>query len=190
MTADTPQAEGAGSPIPARWDGRVAQAAQWTGYVVNALKRHGQGLLACEPKDIGQFCRTVPADDEGRARFWVFLISGIVEFESDFDPTQKYTEPFLDHGRPVVSAGLLQLSISDAANYGCEFATEADLLSPEKNLSGGVRILQRLITQDQVITGCVGDRYFGAARYWSTMRPARTRHPLENIRHWCALQTF
>ena len=190
MSAGILQAAGTGSPTPARWDGRVSQATEWTGYVLNALQLHGQDLLRCQPRDIGQFCAAFPADGTRRARFWAFLISGIAEFESDFDPNQKYTESFTDQGKPVVSAGLLQLSVEDSGLYGCEFTNESDLVIPEKNLSCGVRILQRLIGQDNVISGNVGDRFFGAARYWSTMRPARQRHPLENIKHWCSSQTF
>jgi uncharacterized protein (TIGR02594 family) len=94
---------------PARWDGKTPRAGDWSRFVMDALDQRGAQLLACEPSDIRDFCPAFPADKARRARFWLFLLSCVAEFESDFDPNQPFIEPSGE-----VSAGLLQLSIGDA----------------------------------------------------------------------------
>jgi uncharacterized protein (TIGR02594 family) len=180
-------AAGDGAPAPggaliARWDGKSPDAADWSRFVVDALEQHGAQLLACVPSDIGDFCPAFPDDKTRRERFWLYLLSCIAELESSFQPNQTFAEP--GELRGVISAGLLQLSIGDARPYSCDFTTEQDVPDPAKNLSCGVRIMQKLVVQDNVIAG---GRDSGASRYWSTLRPGRK---LETIKARCSKMTF
>jgi hypothetical protein len=175
-----------GSAAPARWDGKTLHAADWSRFVMDALEQHGAQLLACVPSDIQDFCPAFSGDKAQRAGFWLFLLSCIAELESSFDPTQKFTESFGE-----ISAGLLQLSIGDGRLYSCDFTTEQDVLNPAKNLSCGVRIMQHLVVQDNVISGISGGNHKGASRYWSTLQPNRARKPLETIKQrCCSAMTF
>jgi uncharacterized protein (TIGR02594 family) len=169
------------SAMAARWDGKTG-AGDWSGFVLDALEQHGAQLLDCVPSDIGDFCPAFPGDKAGRKRFWLFLLSCIAEFESSFKPDDKFTE-----STGEISAGLLQLSVGDGRNYSCEFSTLQDVFDPAKNLSCGVRIMQKLVVQDSVIAG--GNNK-GASRYWSTLRPNRPRKPLETIKQRCSARTF
>ena len=173
----------------ARWDGRNSQSGRWTAHVMTELAGIGRALLGSIPADIGSFSLSYPGwTAEIRAQFWTFLISAICEFESDFNPSETYTESFGDaRGQPVVSMGLLQISFESANGhrYDCRLARPDDLLDPLINLTCGIKILQALVIGDGVVSRVVGSKYFGASRYWSTLRPNHQRHPLENIQHWC-----
>jgi hypothetical protein len=179
-----------GAPDPrgaliARWDGKP-QGRQWSGFVMDALEQHGAELLRCVPSDIVDFCPDFPEDKERRKRFWLYLFSCIAEFESTFDPNETFRE-----SSGEISAGLLQLSLGNAGPYSCDFRTEQDVLDPAKNLSCGVRIMQKLVLQDNVISG--GPRsgpHKGASRYWSTLQPDRPRKPFETIKARCSQMTF
>jgi hypothetical protein len=173
---------GPGNPVIARWDGKTPQAPDWSRFVMDALEQHGAELLACVPSDIRDFCPAFPDDKARRARFWLFLLSCIAEFESSFKPNETFTE-----SNGEISAGLLQLSFGNAGPYSCDFSSDEDVLDPAKNLSCGVRIMQKLVVQDKVIAG--GDKK-GASRYWSTLRPNHAQKPLENIKKRCSDMTF
>jgi hypothetical protein len=173
---------GSGSAMRARWDGKTPHAGDWSRFVMDALEQHGAELLACAPSDIQDFCPAFPDDKARRARFWLYLLSCIAEFESDFDPSQTFRE-----SNGEISAGLLQLSFSNAGPYSCDFRTDEDVLDPAKNLSCGVRIMQKLVVQDNMIAD--GDKK-GASRYWSTLRPNHARKPLETIKQRCSAMTF
>jgi hypothetical protein len=178
---------GPGSAMRARWDGKTPHAADWSRFVMDALEQHGAKLLDCVPSDIRDFCPGFPDDKARRARFWLFLLSCIAEFESSFNPNATFEEP--GELRGVTSAGLLQLSIGDARPYSCDFTTEQDILDPAKNLSCGVRIMQRWVVQDNVISGISDEdhKHKGGSRYWSTLRPGRK---FENIKKRCSEMTF
>jgi uncharacterized protein (TIGR02594 family) len=167
-----------GSAALARWDGKP----QWSGFVMDALEQHGAQLLACVPSDIGDFCPAFPGDKARRERFWLYLLSCIAELESSFNPKAQFRE-----SSGEISAGLLQLSTGDAGRYSCDFSTLEDVLDPLKNLSCGVRILQRWVVQDNVISGISGRDHKGGSRYWSTLRPGRK---LETIKARCSKMTF
>jgi hypothetical protein len=153
---------------------------------MSALLRDRTALLQCVPQDISNFSTNYAAlSTEPRAEFWTYLISCIVEFESGFNPNSTYTENFnYAQGKPVVSIGLLQLSFESEHSI-CGLNSPDDLFSPQTNLTCGIRVMQSLVCRDKVISRTNGQRYFGAARYWSTLRPNEHRHPLENIQHWC-----
>ncbi|PZR82086.1 MAG: hypothetical protein DI537_37225, partial [Stutzerimonas stutzeri] len=68
------------------------------------------------------------------------------------------------------SLGLLQLSYSDNAAYGCGFTTEAEVTNPDRNLACGVRIMTKLVGRAARIGGDNLAIAGGAAAYWSTLR--------------------
>lgn len=177
------------SIAPARWEKSRGDSRAWTVYAFNALETLGPGLLSQTPADIADYCANYRnLDLANKKNFWVYFISSITQFESAFDPTSVYQESFDNSaGEPVLSVGLLQLSIEDARPYKCaEIQTSADLKDPLKNLACGIRIFNRWIAGDGVIRSNVGG-WKGAARYWSTIR---NTSPNNSIRSYAQAQTY
>ena len=127
------------------------------------------------PSDVADFCRRYPSfDAAGRTRFWVELVAAMSALESGHDPARTHRERFTDrNGRPVVSRGLLQLSIESARGYGCELESSELLHLPEHNLRCGVRILAALVERDGRIAGRRDGAWQGGARYWAVLRPPK-----------------
>jgi hypothetical protein len=66
------------------------------------------------------------------------------KYESSFKPETNYTESFKDSkGKPVISRGLLQLSIESVNQkaYGCAIKQEKELNDAIKNLQCSVRVI-------------------------------------------------
>lgn len=170
--------------IRAFWDGRTNQAAKWTNYTVQALEKYGKELLAFRPADITSFCPVFDAlGPQGRKSFWVKLISAIAAAESSYNPmTQLREKDIVDRsGKNVVSRGLLQISLESSQGYQCGFQNEDQLHHPRLNLECGVRILNRWIPKDAVVSGFnETSKHLGGARYWSVLRQNSSK--LEVIR--------
>jgi hypothetical protein len=94
-----------------------------------------------------------------RETCWVRLISAVAQFESDFDPMNKYHET-----NGAYSVGLLQLSTGECGIAG----SVTELEDPIKNLQCGTRKMAALIARYGYITS--PDNLHGAAAYWSTLR--------------------
>ena len=125
-------------------------------------------LTALVPADVTTFCPAYAQQDaEGRASFWRRLVLAMVGPESGFSTTASLWE---GGGLQQFSIGLLQLSYTDRANHGCDFANEADIADPARNLACGVRIMTRLVGENGAIGARSGDRWLGGARYWSVLR--------------------
>jgi hypothetical protein len=104
----------------------------------------------------------------------------MTEFESGHRPATSFQEAFNDaQGNNVISRGLLQLSIESANAYGCGFANAMEIHDPKKNLSCGIRILNRWVGTDQRLAGRINTKWLGGARYWSVLR--FTNAPLAKI---------
>lgn len=156
----------------ARWeDVRGETSKQWTRHAYNELEVHGLDMLGKVPGDAEDFCPNyVRLNRHQKKTFWVYLLSAVSQFESNFNPDTSYTEAFADStGQMVVSRGLLQLSLESARGYGCELRGGQDLHDPLKNLSCGIRILNRWVGSDGVIRANNGG-WKGGARYWSVLR--------------------
>lgn len=130
------------------------------------------------PKDIVYFCPAYPKlHSQERRKFWVGLLSAMAKPESNFKPQRSYQEKFRDgKGRPVISRGLLQISIESAnqQRYGCDIPYPAKLHDPLVNLACGVKILSKWVSTDGVIAKHSHPRvHKGGSRYWSTLRPQR-----------------
>ncbi|OBP14278.1 transglycosylase [Rheinheimera sp. SA_1] len=133
-------------------------------------------LVRLVPKDILYFCPAYPKlHATERRKFWVGLISAMAKPESNFKPQRFYQEKFRDgKGRPVISRGLLQISIESAnqQRYGCDIPYPAKLHDPRINLACGVKILSKWVSTDGVIAKHSQARiHKGGSRYWSTLRP-------------------
>ena len=167
----------------ARWDTK-AEGAAWT-----ALHDHGAALVASTPGDIDAYCPTYrEAGVSARTAFWVGLMSTLAKYESNYDPTVKFTEPFADStGQPVVSRGLLQISRESANGYGCGIGNAEELHDPQTNLSCAVRILNKLVVRDGVIAAKVGTKWQGASAYWS---PFRRADSLADMKSWVGAQDY
>jgi hypothetical protein len=125
-------------------------------------------LTSLVPSDVGVFCPSYAELDAGsRAVFWRTLLTAIARPESDFQ-----TNASLWEGGKLqqFSIGLMQLSYTDRANYGCDFGNEADIADPNLNLACGAKIITRLVKKSSMIGGGSEDKPQGAALYFSTLR--------------------
>jgi soluble lytic murein transglycosylase-like protein len=153
------------------WDVRP-EGRQWTTIANAGIDRLAPQLTAVAPTDIDAFCPGYKtASPANRRAFYVSLLGEIARFESNFDPSVKFTESFNDaRGQRVVSRGLLQLSQESANQYGCAIASAEQLHDPATNIECGVRILDRWLTRDQVVAGYASGAWRGASRYWGVLR--------------------
>ncbi|MGZ3840678.1 MAG: transglycosylase SLT domain-containing protein [Bdellovibrio sp.] len=154
------------------WDDKVADGKDWTVHVNAELDRLGKNLLDVVPADKTLFCpKYGQLSYDQRKQYWAFIISAMARFESNFKTDSTYKESFRDsHGNRVVSRGLLQISIESGNSYGCGFKDAQELHDPKKNLSCGIRILDRWLDRDGRIAGKVGGSWKGGARYWAVLR--------------------
>lgn len=166
------------------WESRVSDGREWSTHVDRELDRLGQDMLDVIPADSGLFCPKYKSlSYSQRKQYWAYLISSMVRFESNFKTDTSYKESFNDsRGNPVISRGLLQLSIESGNAYGCGFKNAQELHDPYKNLSCGVRILNRWVGRDARIAGKVSNSWRGGARYWSVLRS--TTNPYSSILSW------
>jgi hypothetical protein len=157
---------------PADWD-RKPDGPEWTRFAHTAISELGSELLASNPRDVGDYCPSYHRlNQDQRRAFWVYLLSRLARFESNQDPGVRYTESFDDsRGNPVISRGLLQISMESANGYGCGIEDAMELHDPETNIRCGVRILNRWVAErDGVIAARTDGGWRGAARYWSPFR--------------------
>lgn len=154
------------------WEGKVKGSREWTNHVYSELDRLGQDLLDVIPADTATFCpKYRNLNYEQRKKYWIYLISAMARFESGFKTDTSYTENFNDSsGSNVISRGLLQISIESSRGYDCGLTSAQQLHDPFKNLSCGVRILDRWVGRDGRIAGKVDSKWRGGARYWSVLR--------------------
>ena len=165
---------------PAAWDVNTPHAATFTALTEKALDTHGAQILESVPKDIEIFCPTYASlGREQRKGVWLMIISAITKFESGYRPQVFLQEKFKNSKNEfVVSRGLLQISSESANGFGCRITKEAELHDPALNIACGVRILNRTVMKDTVITAH-DERWRGGARYWSVLRKARTLGPIQ-----------
>ncbi|XGC79826.1 transglycosylase SLT domain-containing protein [Bdellovibrio bacteriovorus] len=168
----TPPPEPVYAPVIPLWESEHQDGKKWTTHVKAELERIGKDLLSVLPEDRSTFCPNYRnLKSEHRKSFWAYLLSQMVRYESNFDPDRRYEEDFDDSsGNPVISRGLLQISIESGNDYGCGFDRSSDLHDPLQNLSCGIRILNRWMENDHRIASRVDGDWKGGARYWSVLR--------------------
>lgn len=149
-------------PIPATQVKSLFPVQAWTDHALKEVQN--SELVSVTPKDGFLFCPQGMS-----AENWVHLLASMAKYESDFIPDKTYRENFRNsRGEWVISTGLLQLSYESVAGYGFRVTTE-DLKDPFLNLTISVKILEKWVTRDGVITSG-GSPYRGGARYWSVLR--------------------
>lgn len=165
-----------------RWEGKHRDGRDWTLATHAKVERVSAGLLSTTPADYKEFCPEYPSMSQSeRKNFWVYLLSSMAQFESNFNPSLSYKESFRDsQGNRVVSRGLLQISIESGNAYGCGFGSTRDLNDAYKNLECGLRILNRWVSSDKRIAG-QSRGWKGGARYWSVLRSA---DKVKSIKSW------
>lgn len=165
---------------PLLWEPVRREGRSWSDHVLELINQHAPNLLA-GAEDIETFCPAYSGlDNSARANFWGLLISAIVKYESNFNPTTRMHETTMGTdpvtGLPVYSEGLMQLSYQDIRAYPfCnEFDWDRDqhlppndpqksILDPYKNLNCGVRILAQQIQKKNRITLSKGV-------YWAVLK--------------------
>ncbi len=172
----------------AAWEVRPEGRA-WTAIAHQSVDALAPQLVSIIPTDIDAFCPGYRATNAtGRRAFYVSLLAELARFESNFDPSVRYTESFSDNaGRRVVSRGLLQLSQESANGYGCAITNAEQLHDPQTNIACSVRILARWVERDGVIAGYSTGAWRGASRYWS---PFRDRNKLVDLQAALNAQPF
>ncbi|NQZ19850.1 MAG: transglycosylase SLT domain-containing protein [Bdellovibrionales bacterium] len=159
------------------WDGKNDDSIKWNEYTLTSIESVGQKLIEKRPSDILSFCPNYDnLNVSGKRMFWISLLAAMARFESSFHPETSYQESFTDSsGQRVVSRGLLQLSIESSLGYRCPLDSAQDLHDPQKNLDCSVRIMNRWIDRDGLITGKNSSgSWRGGARYWSVLRKEST----------------
>jgi len=178
------------SQATGRW-GNDAVHSKWTEMGYQSVSELGKDLWKSGfvPNDIATFCPSFASQNEdGRKSFWVGLISSLSKFESDFNPKDKYKEKFNDvHGNPVISRGLLQISIESGNGYGCRLTDAQQLYDPATNLACAVRILNKQVPRAGSISAYVNGKWVGAASYWHPFRRAADSADLAS---WTAKQSY
>lgn len=154
------------------WEQKSVDYREWTDHVRREIHNLGPALLSANPKDAALYCPNYKnLNILQREDFWIYLLSAMVRYESNFNTNATYKESFTDaNGKNVISRGLLQLSIESSRGYSCGFVNEAEIHNPLKNLSCGLRILNKWISKDNYIGSKVVSSWKGGARYWSVLR--------------------
>lgn len=154
------------------WEQRSTDYIDWSDHVRRELYVLAPALLNSLPKDSGVYCPNYKnLTLIQREDFWIYLLSAMARYESNFNPNLKYKESFYDNnGKNVISRGLLQISIESSRGYNCGFVNENEIHDPFKNLSCGLRILNKWMINDGYIGSRVLRSWRGGARYWSVLR--------------------
>lgn len=164
---------------PLLWESAHAKGRDWTQYVIRLLQTDAPDLMA-GAQDVQTFCpRYQHLSANERINFWALLVSAMVKYESNFDPTTRLHETTMGTdpvtGKPVYSEGLLQLSYQDTRYYRfCAFDWSRDkhlnprdprktILDPYRNLHCGVKILNQQIRHKKRIT-------LSRGVYWAVLR--------------------
>lgn len=158
-----------------RWD-HVPGAETWTATTMNALDDHGQNLTAIIPGDIDTWCpgyRTANLD--GRKAFWTGLLSTLAKHESTWRQSAV--------GGNGAWFGLVQIAPATARMYGCQARSGQELKDGNANLSCAVRIMNRTVARDGVISA--GMR--GVAADWG---PFHTRSKRDDMIAWTRAQNY
>lgn len=150
----------------------------------SSIRTHGQQMLNTVPSDIGQYCSNYSRLNQNqRVDFWATLMTEMVRYESNFQTHLTHRESFRDStGNYVISTGLFQISRESSRAYGCPINGQSDLMDPNKNMDCSVRILNRWVGRDRVITN---GRNRGGGRYWAVLRSSTSygRNALSSMRN-------
>jgi len=146
------------APAPLAW-----KNAAWDRELYAAIDR--EALTKLTPADAKDF-----ALDPKKPEAWARLLVEMAKWESNWKPTTTYTEAFTDaKGRRVVSTGLFQISVESMGGIGCK-VTQAEMLTPERNIQCAVKAFAHYVRKDSRIAGLGPGQWRGGARYWAVLR--------------------
>nr|WP_319246757.1 transglycosylase SLT domain-containing protein [uncultured Celeribacter sp.] len=158
-----------------RWH-RQSHGPRWTRAAMHAIASHGQALVKTVPQDIRDWCPGyVQQTPQGRAAFWAGLLSTLSYHESTWRETAV--------GGGGRWFGLVQIAPRTAQAYQCRAGTGEALKDGVQNLSCAVRIMNRTVARDGVVSA--GMR--GVAADWG---PFHSRMKREDMRRWIAQQPY
>jgi hypothetical protein len=163
----------------AAWsDTRRPERQAWTDHTYKQTQEIAVTALAKEFADAKEFCPSFSKLNlRDRRAFLTVLLSAMAKYESNFNPQSKFEENFNDNnGNPVISRGLLQLSVESSNSYECK-VTSRSLHDANTNLSCGLRIISRWMSRDKRIGSTVSGDHLGGARYWSVLRGSSNSRP-------------
>jgi hypothetical protein len=158
---------------------RLADGEDWTVDAFSLVNTYGDALLK-GTADTAIYCPNYfSMTHNQKLNFWVYLVSAMTKYESNFKPTCRFKEGPLGKdsvtGLPVYSEGLLQLSYQDVKSYS--FCDQFDwgkdklltvddarktIFDPHLNLTCGIRILNAQIKRKGLIA---------VRGYWSVLFP-------------------
>lgn len=149
----------------------------WTYLMHESLKAHGKWLLS-EANDMSMFCGG-PCK-ASKLDMMTYFMSLMVEHESWFRPHLEYKEDFRawKGGPIVISRGLFQISYhsSRQSRYNCGFTDPKQMHGVHANMKCSVKILNTLAKENGVVMGGNStSTYKGGSRYWSVLRPSRSK---------------
>ena len=165
------------------WDNQHKDYITWNKITFDAVSSLGSSLQSVVPSDVLNFCPKYDSLGESDKKlFWISLIAAMVRFESFFNPDTFYVESFKDsNGDRIVSRGLAQLSIESSLGYGCPINDAMELHDPKVNLECTIRILDRWVGRDGVISDNNAGKWLGGARYWAVLRKESTLNKIKDI---------
>ncbi len=166
-------------PVALLWEKVNSQSIKWSLFVQSMFKGIVKDTVNAAD-DMVRFCPKFKSLNENqKVNVWGMLISAIVKYESNFDPTTRMKETTMGTdpvtGLDVYSEGLMQLSYQDITGWSfCGFNWSRDkflspkdpnktILNPYTNLDCGIRILAEQVARHHKI---VIDR--GA--YWAVIK--------------------
>ena len=170
----------------ALWDSYSDPSGAYTGrdltrITLRELEAQPDALFAVEPVDYRQWCPAFKQlDREGRKAFYLGLISGIARYESDFRANVKYLEPGGHYSRGLTQLG--QLALSYYPRSRCDVSGDPrQLHNVDKNLTCATMLVSYWVQRDGYVAskgnnGSGDARYYGAARYWATLREGLRGH--------------
>ncbi|WP_349816236.1 transglycosylase SLT domain-containing protein [Roseicyclus amphidinii] len=160
-----------------RWD-HVPQSAEWERAGYAALQSHAAALPELVPGDIEAWCPGyVDAGQEGRAAFWLGLMSALARHES------TWNEQAVGGGGRWF--GLVQISPATARHYGCRATSGQALLDGAANVSCALRIWATTVPRD----GVIAENTRGVAADWGPLHPSQS-HKREDMRAWMQAQPY
>jgi hypothetical protein len=112
-------------------------------------------LISCKNKNVGKVAEFYPCEEK---LFWKVVCHA----ESGCKTDTWMKEPL---NPATVSAGLYQLSMGAASQYGCDFKEFKDILNPQKNESCKDKIVSKLRSMYPTLSW---DMALG--KYWGVMR--------------------
>jgi len=151
----------------------------WNDYTYMLVKN--SKLVTIKASDEKAFCPNGMS-----AANWTHLITAVAKRESNHKPALEYKESFKNSkGEYIISTGLLQISLESSKGYNCGMTSQADLKDPYKNIACGVKIFERWLERDKVLSKKVGSQWTGAiARYHSVGRDSLPKTK-EVLKPWC-----